>query len=222
MPRPITHILFDLDGTLADTAPDLAAALNHVLRQHGKPPLALDAVRPGVSRGGAAMVRLGFGIDEADAAFAAIRDEFLQQYRSALARETVLFPGISELLARLEIGGYGWGVVTNKLSWLTHPLLAALGLAERAQCVVSGDTVSRPKPHPAALLHACRLLDCRPAQVVYVGDARRDIEAGRTAGTSTLIARYGYVDAADHPETWGADGMIDQPLELMAWLAESE
>lgn len=214
-------MLFDLDGTLADTAPDLAAALNRVLRDHGRDTLPLEAVRPWASLGGAAMVRLGLGIDESHASFTAARDEFLRQYRAGIADRTVLFPGISELLAQLEDTGYQWGIVTNKLSSLTQPLLVELDLADRAECVVCGDTTGRPKPHPDPLLHACMLLDCRPAQAVYVGDDRRDVEAGHSAGTATVVATYGYIPSVERPETWGADHLIDHPRDLVQWLARS-
>ena len=125
---------------------------------------------------------------------------------------------MSDVLAQLEISGFRWGIVTNKLSWLAEPLLAELGLATRAACTVSGNTTARPKPHPDPLLHACALLGRRPEQVVYVGDDRRDVQAGRSAGTSTVVARYGYIPPAEHPETWGADHLIDHPEDLMKWL----
>lgn len=214
-------MLFDLDGTLADTAPDLGAALNQVLLEHGREALPLDAIRPWASRGGAALVRLGFGIDEAHPEFASLRDAFLRRYREGIAVRTVLFPGIGELLVELEAAGYPWGIVTNKISQLTEPLLDELGLKARTACVVSGDTAARPKPHPDPLLHASALLKCRPAQIVYVGDDQRDVEAGRGAGTATVVARYGYLQPTDQPDRWGADQVIDHPLELLAWLARA-
>lgn len=214
-------MLFDLDGTLADTAPDLAGALNQVLRAHGRETLPLETIRPWASRGGGAMVKLGFGIDESHAQFAALRDEFLARYREGIAVRTALFPGIGELLSRLEAERYRWGVVTNKIARLTEPLLQALELRARAACVVSGDSAARPKPHADPLLLACTLLNCQPAQIVYVGDDRRDVEAGRGAGTATVVARYGYLQAADRPDEWGADQVIDHPLELLPWLAQA-
>jgi 2-phosphoglycolate phosphatase len=214
----ITHVLFDLDGTLADTAPDLGRALNLALEEYGRQPLPLERIRPAVSLGGAAMVRLGFGIDDGDAGFEEIRRRFLEHYRANLSVHTALYPGMETLLSRLESLGYVWGIVTNKNGWLTEPLLADLGLASRARCIVSGDTVARPKPHPDSLLHACRLLACDPDRVVYIGDARRDIEAGRSAGTRTLAAGYGYVADDDPVESWGADGAIEHPLEVLEWL----
>lgn len=221
MSRGITHVLFDLDGTLADTAADLGAALNRVLAEEGMPPVPLEKIRPAVSRGGAGMIQLGFGIGADHPQFSAHRDRFLAHYRRNVADRTVLFPGIAELLDALEGGAYGWGIVTNKPAAMTVPLLRELRLLERAECIVSGDTAEFPKPHPAPLLHACELLQCDPAQAVYIGDAQRDIEAARRAGMPVVIAAYGYIDGDEPPEGWGADAIINQPVDLLHWLAQS-
>lgn len=209
----------DLDGTLADTAPDLAYALNSLLQENGRQVLPLALIRPAVSLGGIAMVRLAFEIDEKDEKFDALKTRFLDIYRQNIARHTVLFEGMDKVLSYFEKKQLPWGVVTNKSSWLTEPLMDALALSERTPCIVCGDTVEHAKPHPAPMLHACKLLDCKPEQTLYVGDARRDIEAGERAGMITLVANYGYIDAHEQPLGWGADGLINTPLEIVDWIA---
>lgn len=215
----LSAVLFDLDGTLLDTAPDMGRALNRLLIEQGLEALAAEIIRPQVSHGSAGLLRLGFGLESRDAGFGPLRERFLAFYRSALAAETRLFPGMAEVLEALEARGLRWGVVTNKPGALTDPLLAELGLAGRAGCVVSGDTVARNKPDPLPLLHACGLLGIEPRHCVYIGDAERDVVAGRRAGMATLVARYGYIDGGERPEDWGADGLIDAPLELLERLA---
>ena len=214
--------LFDLDGTLVDTAPDLADALNGTRADHGLPPLPFEAFRPTVSLGGAAMIRAGFGVAEADEGFIPLRDEFLARYRDSLARRSRLFPGMERVLSRLEENGVPWGIVTNKPSWLTDPLAQALGLDARAGCIVSGDTAEQPKPHPAPLLHACKLLECAPLEALYVGDAKRDMEAGRRAGMTTIVAAYGYIEAGENPADWQADGLVRHPAEILDWIGWDE
>jgi len=212
-------ILFDLDGTLVDTAPDLANALNRTLVNHGRQPLTFDAIRPSVSLGGVAMIKLGFNLDESDPDFTPLRNEFLAIYRDNLSHHSRLFPGMEQVLAGLDEMKASWGIVTNKPGWLTNPLMGALHLDTRTDCIVSGDTLEQRKPHPAQLFHACELLQRVPAETLYVGDARRDIEAGVNAGMTTLVAAYGYIDTNENPENWGADGMIDSPEEIMAWVS---
>ncbi|TCO83504.1 phosphoglycolate phosphatase [Plasticicumulans lactativorans] len=218
-PTPIRCVLFDLDGTLLDTAPDLAGALNALRAEEGLAPLPYARLRPLASHGAARLLAAGFDLGPQHAAFERLRTRFLALYRAMLAEATVPFPGIGELLDALDARGLAWGVVTNKPGWLTTPLLAALGLAERAACVVAGDTLAVAKPDPAPLLHACALAGVPATACVYVGDAARDIEAGRRAGMRTLVARFGYIGADDRPEDWQADGGIDHPLELLDWLA---
>jgi len=215
---PHRAVLFDLDGTLADTAPDMVGAINALLRERGLPPRPLVDLRQFVSHGAAALIREGFGINPEEELFSSLRQRFLDLYLEGIAIETVLFPGMTELLERLEALDIAWGVVTNKPGWLTDRLIAKLGLAERAGCVVSGDTTAHAKPHPEPLLHASRLLAVPASACLYVGDAERDITAGREAGMRTLIALFGYIGAADRPETWGADGQIDDPLQTLEWL----
>lgn len=216
--RPVQAVLFDLDGTLADTAPDLAYALNQVLAEQGRAPLPYAAIRPEVSHGSQGLLRLGFGLEETDRAYAPLRLRLLDIYQANLARATRLFPGMEQVLTELEARAIAWGVVTNKPAWLTEPLLEALGLRARAACVVSGDTLPQRKPDPVPMLLACRQAGCAAAACLYVGDAQRDVEAGRRAGMTTLVALYGYLGAADRPHDWGADGLITTALETLEWL----
>ncbi len=217
-PRAIDTVLFDLDGTLADTAPDMGNAMNEVLREWGEPPRALEALRPYTSHGSLGLIRFAFGFGPEHEQFQAIRQRFLDLYQTRLMVDTRLFPGMEELLRRLESAGLRWGVVTNKPGWLTNPLMQRLGLDTRASCIVSGDTAARPKPEPDPLHHACGVLACDAGQCLYVGDAERDIIAGNRAGMTTLVALFGYLHADDRPEQWGAAGMIDTPLDVLAWL----
>ena len=215
MSDPTSTVLFDLDGTLLDTAPDLAAALNATLQLNGREALPFEHIRPVVSHGGRALIELGFGIDPQHAEFEPLRKQLLDLYEANIAVHTSLFPGMADVLEELEHRGIRWGVVTNKPGWLTEPLLDALDLSSRASCVVSGDTLKERKPHPAPLLHACALAGCQPADTMYVGDAERDIEAGRNAGMHTLVALFGYLMEHDRPEDWGADALIKQPSDIL-------
>ncbi|MET0065587.1 MAG: HAD-IA family hydrolase [Candidatus Thiodiazotropha sp.] len=216
--RTTDCVLFDLDGTFADTARDLHDALNRVLTRHGRPQIRFERLRPSVSHGSKAMLKTGFGIDPDDPQFAALQREFLDGYLEQIANLTQPFAGIPELLEQLELRGILWGIVTNKPSRLTDPLMRKLGLQERACAIVSGDTTPFAKPNPEPILHACRVSGVEPGNTLYVGDAVRDIEAGRRAGTRTLAARFGYLAQEDRPEEWQADGLIDHPLEILDWL----
>lgn len=211
-------VLFDLDGTLADTAPDIAHALNRVRREHGLAPLPYERIRPHVSHGAGALIRLGLGREPHEPDFEPLRRRFLDLYRDHLARETRLFPGAAELLDGIEWRGMNWGVVTNKPAALTLPLMEQLGLAARAACIVSGDTTAQRKPHPEPMRYACTQAGSRVAQCLYVGDAQRDIEAGRQAGMQTLVALFGYIGADEQPQHWGANGMIEHPLQILEWI----
>jgi len=211
-------ILFDLDGTLLDTAPDLADALNSLLRENRCEPLPYEHIRPVVSHGGKALIKLGFNIDSSDAAFEPLRQRLLDIYRENISRHTQPFPGINELLENIEQRGLNWGIVTNKPGWLTEPLLKDLGLFDRAACVVSGDTLDERKPHPAPMLHASELANSRPEHCVYIGDAQRDIEAGNNAGMQTLVALFGYIQKDDDPYSWKANSLIEQPGDLLVWM----
>lgn len=214
---PYRTILFDLDGTLADTAPDLYAAQALLSREQGREPLPFEAVRNHVSHGSSALVKLAFPEAQGEA-FEQLRERFLELYAQNLFLDTVLFPGMETLLAWIESQGLNWGVVTNKPAFLTDPLMASLGLSQRAACIVSGDTVDERKPHPKPMWHACELAGSRPVECLYVGDAERDIQAGRSAGMATLIALYGYIDETQRPEQWGASGMIREPREILDWM----
>ena len=211
-------VLFDLDGTLLDTAPDMARALNRLRSARGLHALPFDRIRPLVSHGAAAMIRIGFALEPEDPGFAELRQQFLEIYRADLAAETVLFSGMDAVLSQLESSSVPWGVVTNKPAWLTEPLMIELDLFKRAACVISGDTTPRRKPDPEPLMHACRVVGVEPNRTVYVGDAERDIVAGKRAGMKTVAARFGYLDAFEEPESWEADAIIGKPEDLLRWL----
>ena len=218
MNAPIKTVLFDLDGTLLDTAPDLANALNFVLQSNGRAPLPFTKIRPVVSHGGAALISLGFGLAPDHPDFDARRQELLEYYKDNIAEHTRLFPGMEEVLDYIESHNLNWGVVTNKPGWLTEPLLDILELRERAASIVSGDTLDERKPHPAPLLYACKATGTDPQHCLYVGDAERDIQAGHNAGMPTLVAMFGYLMENDRPETWGASALIEQPADILDWL----
>lgn len=215
LPTYLRTVLFDLDGTLLDTAPDLAAALNHVRTTQGLATLADEAIRPHVSHGAAALIRYGFELDDSHPDFESLRQQLLGYYAQHLADHTRPFPGIPALLAAIESAGLNWGVVTNKPERFTIPLLTELGLHDRAACIVCGDTLEEKKPHPRPLLHACELAGSRYHECVYIGDARRDIEAGQNAGMHTLVALFGYIGDGEHPENWGAEGLVSDAGEIM-------
>lgn len=214
-------LLLDLDGTLLDTAPDMGGALNLLRAERGLEPLQENVIRPVVSHGAMRLVALGFPHAEGDE-FERLRRRFLEIYAENLAVGTRMFPGIEVVLERLEVLGVPWGIVTNKPGWLTDPLLDALGLAGRAACAVSGDTVAEKKPHPLPLLHAAGLIRVPASHCVYVGDAERDIQAGRAAGMATVVAAYGYISADDNPERWQAHGIIHAPGELLEWVDDPD
>ncbi|MCG7870873.1 MAG: HAD-IA family hydrolase [Candidatus Thiodiazotropha lotti] len=211
-------VLFDLDGTFADTAQDLHYALNLQLESHGREPVSFQRLRPSVSHGSRAMLQVGFGIDPEHADFSALQKEFLDLYLQNIALQTQPFEGMLELLDELDVLAIRWGIVTNKPARLTDPLMQKLGLQQRASAVISGDTTPYAKPHPEPILQACRESDASPEHTLYIGDAQRDIEAGRNAGTRTLIAMFGYLGETDKPETWQADGQIDHPAQILDWL----
>lgn len=219
--RPrIDCVLFDLDGTLIDSAPDLGAAVNRMRSARGLPAMADAALRPHASHGARGLVGAGFGVTPDQPEFHSLRDEFLGHYAAALCVRTVLFPGVEALLDALDAAGLPWGIVTNKATHLTLPLLDALQLRQRTDCIVCGDTTARAKPYPDPLFAAAGLLAVSPATCVYVGDAERDVQAGKAAGMATLVARYGYIREDERPESWAAHGVLDAPLDLLPWLRE--
>jgi phosphoglycolate phosphatase len=211
-------VLFDLDGTLIDTAPDLGHALNLQRARHGLPPLDDDLIRPQASHGARGLLAVGFDLAPGDPHFAAMREEFLQLYAENICRHSRPFPGILDLLAELEARELAWGVVTNKPAKFTEPLLSILDLAERAAVIISGDTCPQPKPHPAPLLVAAEHCQAAPAQCLYVGDAARDIEAARAAAMPSLVAGWGYLGSSDAPQDWGALAIIRSPGEILNFL----
>lgn len=206
-------ILFDLDGTLVDTAPDMVAVLTGLQKDNRREPLPYELARSHVSNGALGLIRLAFP-DVSDAERERLHRDFLERYGASLCVGSTLFPGMSELLDRLDADGTPWGVVTNKPARMTEPLLAQLGLAERLACTVSGDTLPQRKPDPAPVLLACRMAGVTPETAIYVGDALRDIEAGRAAGLRTIAAAYGYIAEGDDPASWGADQLAASTEEL--------
>jgi phosphoglycolate phosphatase len=215
---PARGVLFDLDGTLADTAPDLGFALNQQRLARGMSELPIETVRSQASSGARGLLKIGFGIEPGQSGYEAMRDEFLEIYEENLARSSRLFPGVSALLEQIERRGLRWGIVTNKAERFTFPLLRALSLIERAACVICGDTTPNPKPHPAPLLAAAKKLGVPPGQCIYVGDDERDVQAGHAAGMPVVVARYGYLGNGRPPEQWGADGFVDSPADLLGVL----
>ena len=218
MAEPIGAVLFDLDGTLADTALDLGFALNEQRQRHSLPPLRHEIIRPQASHGTVGLLKVGFDVTPQSPPFAALRAEYLELYTHYICAHTVLFPGISELLDVLESRKLRWGVVTNKPARFTLPLLKALNLEHRAACIISGDSTPNSKPHPEPLLTAAAQVRVKPAACLYVGDAERDVESAVAAGMQVLIANYGYLDAHDRPDTWGAHGRIDTPGDILRFL----
>ena len=212
----MSTILFDLDGTLVDTAPDLGLALNMQLERHGMAPLLHEQIRAVASHGTTALLALGFNLKPEDDFFIEMRDEYLAIYDQVLTQSPVLFAGVSELLDSIESQGILWGIVTNKPKRFTVPMMRAMGLDQRAACIISGDDAARAKPHPDTLLKACDMMHKQAKDCFYVGDAARDIEAGLAAGMRTVVALYGYLGEADKPNEWGADFLINQPHEIMA------
>lgn len=211
-------ILFDLDGTLVDTAPDLARALNAVRGDDGLEPIPLAAIRPYVSHGSYALIRLGFDYGEKSAEFESRRQRLLDFYHRNVACESRLFDGMEAVLGCIEASARPWGIVTNKPGWLTTPLVQALELERRAACVISGDSTASAKPHPQPLLAAAQQIGVAPARCLYVGDAERDVAAAVAAGMPVLIALYGYIGADDDPHSWGGAGMLQRPQDLTDWL----
>lgn len=206
-------VLFDLDGTFADTAPDLGRAVNLMRAARGMPPVALAETRRVTSLGARGLLGVGFGMAPDHADYAAMRDEFLQIYENNLCCETRLFPGMAELVDRLESEGLRWGIVTNKAERFALPLMQQLGYAGRAGCIIGGDTTGRMKPDPAPLFAGAARLELPPESCLYVGDDERDIIAGKAAGMKTVAVRFGYLNGSN-PEHWGAAAVVDTPADI--------
>jgi len=211
-------VLFDLDGTLLDTAPDMVESLAHLLAEESAPSINYDLARSHVSNGALGLIDIGFAQRLDEEARFRLRDRYLEIYAARVATATRLFPGMAEVLATLERLNLLWGVVTNKPGYLTEPLLAALELLPRCACVVSGDTLPERKPHPRPLLHAAQAMGVDARQTAYVGDAGRDIQAGKAAGMITVAATYGYIPPQDDPTDWAADHAIESPQQLLVAL----
>jgi 2-phosphoglycolate phosphatase len=212
---PYKGVFFDLDGTLADTAPDLVAAANQLLIARNLAPKQYEVLRPCASAGARGLIGGAFGIDPEHPDFIPLRDEFFANYEKALLVNSVLFEGVDHLLDQLDGAKLPWGIVTNKSERFTNPLTDLMGLRQRAASTVSGDTTPYSKPHPEPILHAARIANIDPASSVYVGDDIRDIVAGKAAGMKTIAAAYGYCGCAEPPEAWGADYLVYHPKELL-------
>ena len=220
-PRPkINSVLFDLDGTLLDTAPDLAAALNAVLLSHRHQPLPLENIRPAISEGAVGLLKLGFKITDQDSKLSGLRKQFIEYYSQHICEHTQLFPHIDTVIHYLQENHLPWGIVTNKSSVLTTKLINHFPLLKTAKCIIAGDTLEYSKPHPKPLLHACECIACIPENSVYIGDAKRDIDAANTAKLHSLVALYGYIRNKKEANSWGASGMIDTPLAIIDWLTQ--
>jgi phosphoglycolate phosphatase len=215
-----TAVLFDLDGTLVDTAPDMVAVLSDMQKARGAEPVEFSTARAYVSNGAIGLLRLAFP-DSLPAPFDPLHNEYLERYANSLCVRSALFPGLANLLDELDRRKRPWGVVTNKPKSLTEPLMQALDLMTRAACVVSGDTLPQRKPDPAPLLFAAKQIGLDPSRCVYIGDAARDIQAGRAAGMSTIAVRYGYIVPDDDVSTWGADCVVDDTGELATSLLKA-
>jgi len=215
MTEPLKAVLLDLDGTLLDTAPDFFHIANLLLARHDCAPIAYPQFRQSVSDGARGMVQAAFGLEFSDPRFEPLRQEFLTLYAEHLADHSTPFAGIDELLQYIETHGMAWGVVTNKPAIYAEPLMRALQLDTRCATLICPDHVIRRKPDPEALRLACRQIGCRATQAIYIGDHRRDIEAGRNAGMRTVACSYGYVHADDPCESWDADFIVHKPLQII-------
>lgn len=215
---PVRAVLFDLDGTLADTAPDLGGAVNRLRERRGLAALPIERLRPVASSGARGMLGVGFGMRPGEPGYDELRDEFLDEYEAALDRDSRLFDGMTACLDALAERGLRWGIVTNKIHRFTDKVVAGLGLAEGAAVVIAGDTTPHAKPHPEPLLEACRRLGIAPEESVYIGDDLRDIEAAHAAGMPSIAAGWGYLGEGQDASCWSADALIDTPLDLLGLL----
>jgi N-acetyl-D-muramate 6-phosphate phosphatase len=213
-------VLFDLDGTLLDTAPDMVGALNTLRQQEGRAALPYEEVRAAVSHGSSRVVKVGFP-DVDDAGRLALQQRFLDLYSGSLSHGTRYFPGMEQVLEWLAERGIKVGIVTNKPGWLTEPLLEQLGQRSRFACVVSGDSVAERKPHPMPMLHAAQLAGVSPLECIYVGDAERDVRAAHAAHMPALVANYGYLLPDENSAAWGGEGYLEKPLDILDWLSAS-
>lgn len=214
----LSCILFDLDGTLADTAPDLIAALNRSIQKHHFSAVEYQRIKPYISYGAVAMIKQCLPENEDENLQAEILQQMLDDYQQNIAQQTRLYQGMETILTDIENKGLKWGVVTNKRRRFTEPLMTALDLNDRAACIISGDSTDRAKPHPEPMHAACQKAKVKPDQCIYIGDAAHDIEAGKAVGMKTMAATWGYLKSDDIPERWGADFVINSPAEISAFL----
>ncbi len=214
----VEAVLFDLDGTFADTAPDLGAALNHLRAQRDLPPLPIETIRLQASAGSRGLLKLGLNVEPDAPEYDDLRDAFLRHYEAHICDHTTLFPGMAALVSELERHEVQWCIVTNKPHRFTVPLMERLGYAKRAACLVSGDTCARSKPHPMPLLHAAGLMGIAPERCLFLGDDLRDMEAAQAAGMTGIIAAYGYVDPAADLASWPAAGRVPTPFALLRYI----
>ncbi|MCE3251553.1 MAG: family hydrolase [Cellvibrio sp.] len=214
MAKPIRAVMFDLDGTLLDTAPDFIVVVNQLLIEQQRPALAAEIIRAGVSNGSRALIKLAFAIEESDEQFEPLRQRLLELYLAHIAVFTTPFPGISELLDKLADHNIAWGIATNKPATYTLPLMAALSIQPAPLSVICPDHVARSKPDPESLLLASKQLGCAPDEIIYIGDHKRDIDCGKGAGSITIAAAYGYVDEGDDPASWNADYCVNHANEI--------
>ena len=215
----VRAVLFDLDGTLIDSAPDLAGAVEDMRAKRGLPALDLSVYRPMAGAGARGMLGVGFGLAPDDPGFATLREEFFQSYERRLTLKTRVFDGVSDVIQRLEQQQLPWGVVTNKASRFTEPLTLAIALFDSASVIISGDSTAYSKPHPEPLLEAARRIGIAPGHCVYVGDDERDIVAGQAAGMNTVAVAYGYLGVQADLHRWGADAVVNYPGQLLQLLA---
>ena len=214
----IKAVLFDLDGTLADTALDLGGALNTLLREQGLPEVSMDEIRPVASHGASGLLKLGMNLDKSDPNHARLRQQYLDTYETCFDKDTVLFDGIDALIQAIHARGLKWGIITNKPHTFTHRLVPQLGFSVAPDVVVSGDTTAEAKPSTKPMFYACEQINIAPEACLYVGDAERDMQAGKNAGMKTVLVSWGYIHADDKTEQWPADSVIDTPEQLLQLL----
>ena len=214
----IKAVLFDLDGTLADTALDLGGALNTLLREQGLPEVSMDEIRPVASHGASGLLKLGMNLDKSDPNHARLRQQYLDTYETCFDKDTVLFEGIDDLVQAIHARGLKWGIITNKPHTFTHRLVPQLGFSVAPDVVVSGDTTAEAKPSTKPMFYACEQIDIAPEACLYVGDAERDMQAGKNAGMKTVLVSWGYIHVDDKTEEWPADSVIDTPEQLLQLL----
>lgn len=221
MKNTINTLLFDLDGTLFDTAPDIIDALNHILREHGRAEVTVEALRSRLNGGSLALLNHTFNIDEHHPDFERLKEQLLSHSAKISDYKTDFFEGMRSVLDYLDQNNIPWGIVTNRLTHLALPIVQHFGVEKRMQCLVGQDLVKKPKPHPDPLIYACKLLNIKPQQALYIGDSSVDVQAAHAAGMTSMVAAYGYIPHHEDPKDWQADYMINNPLEILDWIEEN-